>query len=546
LGDYAAKRGGKIFPKEFAPILKQILDGLAFAHSKGVIHRDLKPGNILLERNADGELVVKIADFGLARVIGEEFIRNQAQISFSNPATISDEKTISDDPTLKTGKEGTSTRALLGTWVYMSPEQRRGDAADMRSDVYAVGVMCYRLLTGNELGRRAISEFGIGKNWDSFVDKALEQNPDARHANGAELLAAFDTINRRPKGRLALLAVIPLAIAGVFGTKLFLGGPFSNLVPADQRASITNQPAALKVRLNGEAEFNVGGAGAAPLAYQWRFNNANIPGAENNFLRLSKVTAAEAGDYSVVVANRYGSITSAVVPLVVDAAPVEPEPAFPMAGRLWTNRLGMVFVPLGSAKLLLSRFEVRVQEFNEFRKFQNKPVSRLSFKQSGNDPVVNVSWTEAQSFCNWLTGREREAGQLNGNQAYRLPLLKEWCLAIPGYLPRNRFVWGDSAEQLTNGVGNVLKFARAGEHTLPVGSFQMNSLGFADLVGNAAEWLGDSDKLGELRYTVGGAWDSKDDADFRITSPPQMPRNISREDVGFRCLLDLEVKPPVR
>jgi len=150
LGDYAEQRGGKIPPIEFTAILRQILQGLAFAHSKGVVHRDLKPGNILLSTGANGELLVKISDFGLARVIGEAFIRNQAQISFSNPQTLSDEKTISDDPTMLPGMKGTSTRALLGTWVYMSPEQRKGEVADMRSDVYAVGVICYRILPSRE------------------------------------------------------------------------------------------------------------------------------------------------------------------------------------------------------------------------------------------------------------------------------------------------------------------------------------------------------------------------------------------------------------
>jgi serine/threonine protein kinase len=189
LGQYAVKKGGKFEEGEFAVILKQILEGLAYAHAKGVVHRDLKPGNILLEKDPAGDIQIKVSDFGLARVIGEEFIRNQAQVSVSRSMGEAKlEMSLGDEATKE---EGTSTRALLGTWEYMSPEQRRSEAADSRSDVYAVGLICYRLLTGQELGRKAVSEFGSNPAWDEFVDKALNQTAAARYANGGEMLAAF-------------------------------------------------------------------------------------------------------------------------------------------------------------------------------------------------------------------------------------------------------------------------------------------------------------------------------------------------------------------
>lgn len=199
LGDYAARHGGKIEPGEFAVILKQILEGLAYAHGKGVVHRDLKPGNILLEKDVAGNLHVKISDFGLARVIGEEFIRNQAQVSVSRSLgeakTMGREMSLGEQPTLREG-EGTSTRALLGTWEYMAPEQRRGEEVDTRSDIYAVGLMCYRLLTGRELGFKMPSSFVVGLSpaWDGFLEKALEQEASARYAHGGEMLAAFATV----------------------------------------------------------------------------------------------------------------------------------------------------------------------------------------------------------------------------------------------------------------------------------------------------------------------------------------------------------------
>ena len=194
LGDYAASRDGRIEQAELAGILKQVLEAVAYAHEQGVVHRDLKPGNILLEQDAAGSLTVKVSDFGLARVMGEELLRSQAQMSVSRslgaektlgrPESIGDAQTVDD--------EGASTRALLGTWEYMSPEQRRGEEADARSDVYALGLMCFRLLTGEELGLKMPSRLvaGLSAEWDALVEKALEQKPGGRYRSGREMLDA--------------------------------------------------------------------------------------------------------------------------------------------------------------------------------------------------------------------------------------------------------------------------------------------------------------------------------------------------------------------
>ena len=494
LGDYAEQRGGKIQQREFAAILRQILEGLAFAHSKGVVHRDLKPGNILLERETNGAFMVKISDFGLARVIGEEFIRDQAQISFSDSQTLSDEKTISDSPTLPSGKDGTSTRALLGTWVYMSPEQRKGDAADMRSDVYAVGVMCYRLLTGQELGRRAISEFGLNKAWDAFVDKALEQEASARYANGQDLLESFSKIENKSKQWIVMVACVCLITSAMLGLNHYGVWPF---VPPNNSDITTNQTVSLSVNLNSNAVFTVG------------------------------------------VSNGNSTVTSAVAPLSVVSPPsMTNVPSLPVAEQRWTNYLGMVFLPLTNTKVLMSCFETRIQDFDEYKK---KPANHPYFPQETNHPIVKVSWTEAVAFCSWLSTNKQAASQLGTNQVYRLPLKSEWCLAIPNYQPTNRFAWGDRFSQMPKGLGNVLKYATNGTHTLPVGSFGFNQLGFADIVGNGSEWLGDSIKMGDKRYTIGGAWDSKE-YDFLVTGPPQFPKDLSFEDVTFRCVLDTDAK----
>ncbi len=114
------RRERVLSPGTAATIVCQILAGLAAAHDKGVIHRDLKPGNILLARAPDGSLMVKLLDFGISK--------------FYESATAVDV---------------TATGAVIGTPRFMAPEQAKGQSdLDARVDIYAVGVLFYRMLTG--------------------------------------------------------------------------------------------------------------------------------------------------------------------------------------------------------------------------------------------------------------------------------------------------------------------------------------------------------------------------------------------------------------
>ncbi len=110
--DRRLDRDGPMEPAEAARIGRQIAEGLAAAHASGVIHRDLKPANVLIDRNGDAY----ISDFGVARSLASGGL--------------------------------TQTGAVVGTPDYLSPEQARGDAIDGRSDLYALGLLLYEMLTG--------------------------------------------------------------------------------------------------------------------------------------------------------------------------------------------------------------------------------------------------------------------------------------------------------------------------------------------------------------------------------------------------------------
>ena len=181
LAELATARGGRLAADELLGVLRQVLDGLAYAHEHGAVHRDLKPANILLADSG-----AKIGDFGLVRLIGEEWVRGQAELSLSH------QMSVGDMPTMAEG-DGTSTRALLGTYDYMSPEQKAGKEVDERSDVYSVGLMTYRLLTGRELGMKTPSQIDptLAPAWDAFVVGALEQEPEDRYPNASAMRAAL-------------------------------------------------------------------------------------------------------------------------------------------------------------------------------------------------------------------------------------------------------------------------------------------------------------------------------------------------------------------
>ena len=104
-------------------IVRQVCGGLEVAHQAGVVHRDLKPGNVIVERMPDGRDRARVLDFGMAKALSRELSQSLTALTEQN--------------------------MVFGTPEYMAPEQARGDEVDARCDVYACGVMLYELITGS-------------------------------------------------------------------------------------------------------------------------------------------------------------------------------------------------------------------------------------------------------------------------------------------------------------------------------------------------------------------------------------------------------------
>lgn len=180
----------RIAPPEAISILVQLCDGLEHAHRKGIVHRDLKPSNLVLMPQENGSQLLKIVDFGIAKLMPSE-----------------------DG---KTRQALTQTGEVFGSPLFMSPEQCMGRAPDLRSDIYSVGCLMYESLTGvpplmgdtsfetmtkhvNEMPntfKQANAELNIPPALEAVVFRCLQKDPEDRYQSAAEIISDLPATER--------------------------------------------------------------------------------------------------------------------------------------------------------------------------------------------------------------------------------------------------------------------------------------------------------------------------------------------------------------
>jgi hypothetical protein len=285
--DKKVEQIGALPHQEAAPVFKQMLAALDHAHQAGIIHRDIKPGNVMIK--ADGQ--VKMMDFGLAK------IQTSASISRS-----------------------TKTEHIGGTLYYLSPEQVEGKPVDQRSDIYALGMTCYEVLAGctplkekkttieilNAIRRDHFpspTKFNaaVPKELSKIVRKAIALKPKDRFQSTEEMLAAIAELEKKapppPRRKIRLVAEILWTIAIVLltaGVILFTDWD-SRLIEAlglskPTTLTILTEPDSASVRLDGRL------VGRTPIkGYRSRLDTILALIQKENYQGLDTLVALQKG-----------------------------------------------------------------------------------------------------------------------------------------------------------------------------------------------------------------------------------------------------------
>ena len=449
---------GPIEIPEVLHIGRQIAAGLAAAHALGLIHRDIKPGNILLEKGVVQK--VKITDFGLART--------------------------ADDASL------TQSGTITGTPLYMAPEQATGAKLDSRADLFSLGSVLYALACGHPPFRAATTLAVLRRVTEDNprpLQEIIPETPDWFVAIVDKLLAK-DPADRfqTAQGVADMLTLCQSKLhAGVAPTAVSLG-----LKPAPVEPVAKAVPKRKK--------FPVAAVAAGVVA-------ALTLVAVGLFFLNNKGK----GDGTVAVVPPAPLLVTPTVPRVEEVPATFKNTIGMEFVRVpkGTGWLGGGAGKPGGTKVVfeqdfyLGKYEVTQQEWEAVTGLTPSHFSRTG---DGNDavrdipdadlnrfPVENVSWDDCQLFIERLNKKEKDNGWV-----YRLPKEAEWEYACRGG-PVDKldsafdFYFAKPTNTLLPEQANF-RHDMGLERTCKVGSYEPNSLGLYDIHGNIWEWCCDTEK----------------------------------------------------
>ncbi len=476
-------------------ILLQVASALDYAHRRGIVHRDVKPDNVLINRTGRA----KLADFGIAQI-------TQSSLPLTSI---------------------TVTSSFMGTADYMAPEQRvDAKSVDHRADVYAFGVMLYETFTGKlPLGNFPLpSQVNpqLSKRMDGIILRALMQNPDERYQSMAAL--AEDVKKEMSASGLSRLKA---RLALVLETK-----SWEKLINA--RAIVA---------------FSAFAAVAVGLFWLFStFGKPHPPGTEPEPDGVFVDVPAQP------IAPVAGSDSAPVVDLPEDMVLVPAGDFIMGADSEFSNERPRRSVHLNA--FYIDKYEVTNADYKEFvdatghrvpyrKAFWAEPFNWRNGTYppgKGDYPVVLVGWGDADAYAKWAKKR--------------LPTEAEWEKAARGVDGRT-WPWGKAwdpnkcniKESFLNSTQPVYLYA---EGKSPFGCFNMAG----NVTEWAADWYsetyyrsapnenppGPAPSPGDAKVARGGAWDSNINLYARTGHRYHFPKDTKSASIGFRCAKNVEKK----
>jgi formylglycine-generating enzyme required for sulfatase activity len=573
------KQRGPLEVRQALDCILQAAKGLAYAHSEGVIHRDIKPGNLLLDKKG----TIKILDMGLARM---------------TLAVGSEEK--GDERLTQSGQ-------VMGTCDYMAPEQAQDTRkADQRSDIYSLGCTLYRLLTGKApysgdslvqillahqnapIPSLRAARPDVPESVPAIFEKMMAKRPEDRYQSMGELMADVEDFlgrSMRPPvaglvpeppsellpESLAFLQEAPQSAAAAKQRKGTLAeDTFQRAAHEDMGmgivekvkravASVRGTPWAMLAVAGGVAALVVITGLVLTIAGKGRTATPAFPEGKGTAappLAIAPFDAATARNHQEAWAKHLGvdvETTNSIGMKFVLVPPGEFEMGstqeevdrllkeakeenyatwyrerVPPEAPRHRVRLTKPFY-LGACEVTVGAFRRFVADtgyktdaekdgegglgFNEKGVWAPNPEfvwHNPSFAEPDSRPVVNVSWNDAEAFCQWLSGKE--------GKKYRLPTEAEWEYACRAGSTLH-YCFGDDATTLEE---HAWYSRNSGNKTHPVGEKKPNAWGLYDMHGNVTECCADwydsgsyansspqdpaGPRAGRWRVHRGGSW----------------------------------------
>ena len=474
------ERHERIPPHQVARLLKGLTAALDYAHEQGVIHRDIKPGNILLNSRAD-------------------------EISFDKPLTNDVEAILTDFGLVRIvdATSQTASGMVSGTPMYMSPEQARGDKTDHRTDIYSLGVVLYEMLAGRvpfeadstmtilhmQINSPPPPIPGVPGAVQAVMNRALTKSPEERYQTSREMAVDFYLAIGMTAQAETIREALPEHIVAV--------------APALIKEKPVRSPMWIGVGI-----------------FSFICLLALAVGAFRLLPRLTNSIISTEGAVTEINEPTLSTAPSVTADLPEAAGMVEIKAGNYEVGRAPADDYHSSVKAISLNGFWIDQFQTTNSQYQLFV----DATSAQAAQEVGaeNNPVRGVTWDQATAYCSWAKKR--------------LPTEAEWEAAGrgPGTAPQ-LYPWG--TDDTAGGQVSTLP----NQDTYEVGtlSFNQSLSGVFDMVGNIWEWVGEpySPVQDGFKVLRGGRFGLPVlDLAYRLPVATDDTRYVKY--AGFRCAAD--------